>query len=85
MTQALHTAIDSINALSLEEKHQLWLILDQSIAQAEEENWLEDEETVAEIQLIREEYKKGEYITFGVRSSDRSGWGNIYSRVLAYS
>ena len=64
MTQALHTAIDSINALSLEEKYQLWLILDQSIAQAEEENWLEDEETVAEIQLIREEYKKGEYITF---------------------
>jgi len=64
MTQALHTAIDSINALSLEEKYQLWLILDQSIAQAEEENWLEDEETVAEIQLIREEYKRGEYITF---------------------
>jgi len=32
MTQALHSAIESINALSLEEKHQLLLILDEAIA-----------------------------------------------------
>jgi len=64
MTQALHSAIESINALSLEEKHQLWLILDEAIAQAEENDWLEDEETTLEIQKVREEYQEGEYITF---------------------
>ena len=64
MTQALHTAIELVNVLSLEEKHQLWLILDEAIAQAEEQDWLEDDETAAEIQQVREEYGKGEYITF---------------------
>lgn len=56
MTQALHSAIESINALSLEEKHQLWLILDKAIAQAEED------ETAPEIQKVREEYKKDDYV-----------------------
>lgn len=64
MTQALHTAIESVKALSLEEKHQLWLILDEAIAQAEEQDWLEEDETLKEIQQVREEYRKGEYITF---------------------
>lgn len=64
MTQALHIAIESVNALSLEEKHQLWLILDEAIAQAEEQDWLEDDETAEEIQQVREEYRQGEYITF---------------------
>jgi hypothetical protein len=64
MTQALDFAIESVNALSLEEKHQLWLILDEEIAQAEEEEWLEDSETAAEIQQVREEYNNGEYMTF---------------------
>lgn len=56
MTQALHSAIESIKALSLEEKHQLWLILDEAIAQAEEA------ETAPEIQKVREEYKKDDYV-----------------------
>ena len=56
MTQALHSAIESINALSLEEKHQLWLILDEAIAQAEEA------ETAPEIQKLRKEYKKNDYV-----------------------
>ncbi len=64
MTQALHTAIESVSALSLEEKHQLWLILDEAIAQAEEQDWLEDNETAVEVQQVREEYRKDEYITF---------------------
>ncbi len=64
MTQALHAAIESVNALSLEEKHQLWLILDAAIAQTEGQDWLEDDETVEEIQQVREEYRKGEYMTF---------------------
>ncbi len=64
MTQALHAAIESVNVLSLEEKHQLWLILDEAIAQSEEQDWLEEDETAVEIQQVREEYSKGEYITF---------------------
>ena len=56
MTQALHSAIESINALSLEEKHQLWLMMDEAIAQAEED------ETAPEIQKVREEYKKDDYV-----------------------
>jgi hypothetical protein len=64
MTQALHTAITSINSLSLEEKRHLLQILDEAIFQAEEENWIEDNETIVEIQQVREEYKNGEYVTF---------------------
>ncbi len=64
MTQALHSAIESINALSLEEKHQLWLILDEAISEAEENDWLEDDKTASEIQKVRKEYKSGEYIVF---------------------
>jgi len=64
MSQALHSVIESIKDLSLEDKHQLWQILDETIAASEEENWIEDKETIAEIQKVREEYKRGEYITF---------------------
>ena len=64
MTQALSSAIESISALTLEEKHQLWLILDEAIAQAEESDWLEDDETKVEIQQVREEYQKGDSLTF---------------------
>ena len=32
MTQALHNAVELVNALSLEKKHQIGLILDQAIA-----------------------------------------------------
>jgi len=56
--------IESLNALSLEEKHQLWQILETALFQAEEENWIEDDDTIsqregyanAEIQQVREEY-----------------------------
>ncbi|WP_228019643.1 hypothetical protein [Sphaerospermopsis sp. LEGE 08334] len=56
--------INSLNALSLSEKQQLWRIIDEAIADAEEESWREDEETKKEIQLVREEYANGEYMTF---------------------
>ena len=56
--------INSLNALSLSEKQHLWQILDEAIADAEEDDWREDEETKKEIQLVREEYTNGEYMTF---------------------
>jgi hypothetical protein len=63
MIQTLDAVIQSINALSLEDKYQLWQMLDQEI-QSEEENWIEDDSTKLEIQQVREEYIQGEYITF---------------------
>lgn len=36
MSQALHSAIESLNALTLEEKHQLWQILEKVLFQAED-------------------------------------------------
>ena len=56
--------INSLNALSLSEKQQLWQILDEAIADAKEESWRENEETKKEIQLVRDEYANGEYMTF---------------------
>ena len=56
--------INSLNALSLSEKQQLWQILDEAIADTEEESWREDEETKKESQLVRDEYANGEYMTF---------------------
>jgi hypothetical protein len=56
--------INSLNALSLSEKQHLWRILDEAIADAEEDDWREDEETKKEIQLVRDEYANGEYMTF---------------------
>ena len=35
--------INSLNALSLSEKQQLWQILDEAIADAKEESWRENE------------------------------------------
>jgi len=72
MSQALNSAIESLNALSLEEKHQLWQILETALFQAEEETWIEYDNTIsqregyanAEIQQVREEYIRGEYVTF---------------------
>ena len=56
--------INSLNALSLSEKQQLWRILDEAIADAEEDDWREDEETKKEIQLVRDEYATGNYSKF---------------------
>jgi CopG family transcriptional regulator/antitoxin EndoAI len=56
--------INSLNALSLSEKQQLWRILDEAIADAKEESWREDEETKKEIQLVRDEYANGNYHKF---------------------
>ncbi|GAX34352.1 hypothetical protein [Nodularia sp. NIES-3585] len=63
--------INSLSALNLSEKKLLWEILDQAIAEAEEESWEEDEATAREIQLVRDEYANGEYTTFEQYLSNR--------------
>ncbi|MBO1057258.1 MAG: hypothetical protein HEQ27_12335 [Dolichospermum sp. JUN01] len=56
--------INSLNALSLSEKRKISQLLNEAIADAEEENWQEDEETKKEIQLVRDEYANGNYHKF---------------------
>lgn len=66
--------INSLSALNLSEKKLLWEILDQAIAEAEEETWEEDEATAREIQLVRDEYANGEYTTFEQYLSNQRKW-----------
>lgn len=64
--------INSLNALSLSDKRRIWQILDEAIAEAEEESREEDEATATEIQLVRNEYENGEYTTFQEYLSNQS-------------
>jgi hypothetical protein len=55
--------VDSVAALSLEDKRRLWELLDEQMAQIEEELWEQDPKVQAEIQEARAAYESGEYIT----------------------
>jgi hypothetical protein len=55
--------IDSVTALSLEDKRRLWELLYEQLAQAEEEMWDQDPTTQAEIQEARAAYRSGDYVT----------------------
>ena len=55
--------IDSVAELSLEDKRRLWELLEEQIAQAEEETWERDPTVQAEIQEARAAYQAGEYVT----------------------
>jgi CopG family transcriptional regulator/antitoxin EndoAI len=56
--------INSLNALSLSEKRQISQLLNEAIADAEEEKGQEDEAAKKEIQLVRGEYATGNYSEF---------------------
>jgi len=55
--------VDSVAELSLEEKRRLWELLDQQLAQAEEEMWEQDPAVQAEIQEAHTAYQAGDYLT----------------------
>jgi hypothetical protein len=57
------TLIDSISALSLEDKRHLWELLDEQMAQIEEELWEQDPKAQAEIREARAAYEAGDYVT----------------------
>ena len=57
------TLIDSIAELSLEDKHRLWELLDEQIAQIEEELWEQDPKAQEEIREARAAYEAGDYVT----------------------
>jgi predicted CopG family antitoxin len=52
-----------INSLDLSQKQQLLEILEQQIFEEEEASYQDDDETLAELQKVRDEYQSGEYVT----------------------
>ena len=55
--------VDSVSALSLRDKLRLWELLDEQIAQAEEEAWDQDPTVQAGIREARTAYQAGDYVT----------------------
>jgi hypothetical protein len=55
--------VDSVVELSLRDKLRLWELLDEQIAQAEEEAWEQDPTVQAEIREARAAYQAGDYVT----------------------
>ncbi len=55
--------MNSIAKLSIGDKRRLWELLDQEMAQIEEEAWEQDPTTQAEIQEARTSYQSGDYVT----------------------
>ncbi len=55
--------VDSVTELSLRDKLRLWELLDEQIAQAEEEVWEQDPTVQAEIREARAAYQAGDYET----------------------
>jgi predicted CopG family antitoxin len=52
-----------INSLDLSQKQQLLEILEQQIFEEEEASYQDDDQTLAELQKVRDEYQSGEYVT----------------------
>jgi len=70
MTQAtvkllipFESLLASIGELDLADKRRLWELLDEQIAQTEEELWERDPAIQAEIQEARAAYQAGDFVT----------------------
>ena len=55
--------VDSVAQLSLRDKLRLWRLLNEQLAQAEEEIWEQDPTIQAEIEQARSAHKGGDYVT----------------------
>ena len=60
---SFESLINSVKELSLKEKLRLWRLLNEQLAQAEEEQWEQDPAVQAEIREARSAYKAGDYVT----------------------
>lgn len=65
--------VNAIASLGLEEKRRLWQLLDEEIAQAEEDLLEQDPTVQAEIQSARVAYQTGDYQTIEEYIGNRSG------------
>jgi len=69
---------DSVTGLSLKDKRRLWELLDEQMAQAEEELWERDPAFQAEIQEARAAYQAGDYVTIDEYIAQRRGRGGDF-------
>jgi len=65
--------VNAVASLGLEEKRRLWQLLDEEIAQAEEDLLEQDPTVQAEIQEARVAYQAGNYQTIEEYIANRSG------------
>lgn len=70
---SFESLVNAIASLGLEEKRKLWQILDEQIAEAEENLWEEDPNTQAEIEEARAAYQEGDYLTLDEYIAQQSG------------
>jgi hypothetical protein len=54
---------ESVSELDLADKLRLWELLEEQLAQAEEEHWEQDPVVQAEIREARAAYQAGDYVT----------------------
>ncbi len=55
--------VDSVTKLHLRDKFRLWELLDEQMADVEEDAWDEDPAVQAEIREARAAYQAGDYVT----------------------
>lgn len=65
--------VNAIASLGLEEKRKLWQILDEQIAEAEDNLLEEDPNAQAEIEEARTAYQVGDYLTLDEYMAQRTG------------
>jgi hypothetical protein len=66
---------DSVTGLSLKDKRRFWELLDEQMAQAEEELWERDPTIQAEIREARAAYQAGDYVTIDEYSAPKRQGG----------
>lgn len=71
LTVPLELFIDSIAKLSVKEKLYLWRVLDEQLAQVDEEAWEQDPIVGDEIREARAAYEAGDYVTLDEYMSRR--------------
>jgi hypothetical protein len=60
---SVETLTDCLTQLGLKDKLRLWELLDEQLAQAEEDAWEQDPTVQAEIREARAAYQAGDYVT----------------------
>ena len=63
--------VDSIAGLNPREKLKLWKLLDEQLAQAEEDAWERDPAVLAEIREARAAYEAGDYVSIDEYAEQR--------------
>ncbi|MBD0344960.1 MAG: hypothetical protein ICV63_09105 [Coleofasciculus sp. Co-bin14] len=79
---SFESLVNAIGSLGLEEKRKLWKILDEQIAEAEDNFLEEDPNAQAEIEEARTAYQRGDYLTLDEYIAQRSGVSKLSSEEI---